>query len=67
SERVIEALLGALSDTSDGVRLFAAVALGNLGKKSHKVLPLVVQWIEQHEDSKFVGSGIDVLWGLVSQ
>jgi HEAT repeat protein/energy-coupling factor transporter ATP-binding protein EcfA2 len=67
SEPVIEALLGALSDTSDGVRRNAAVALGNLGKKSHKVLPLVVQWIKQHEDSKFVGSGIDVLWGLVSQ
>jgi hypothetical protein len=48
------------------VRRYAARALGNLGKQSAKVKPLVVEWIQQHEDSEFVGSGIDALWDLVN-
>ncbi len=64
---MIEALLGAFSDQSEFVRGSAASALGNLGNKSDQIKPLVVQWIQQHEDSEFVGSGIDTLWGLVSQ
>ncbi|CAD5978508.1 Putative NACHT family NTPase [Planktothrix rubescens] len=65
SETVIEALLKALSDSDYGVRPNAAWALGKLGKQSPKVKPLVVEWIQQHEDSEFVGSGIDALWDLV--
>ncbi|HAC63724.1 MAG TPA: signal transduction protein, partial [Cyanothece sp. UBA12306] len=65
SEQVIEALLGALFDTDYPVRWEAAEALGKLGNKSDKIKPLVVQWIQQHEDSEFVGSGIDALWELV--
>ena len=66
SETVIEALLPALSDSDNWVRRNAAEALGKLGKQSPKVKPLVVEWIQQHEDSEFVGSGIDVLWDLVN-
>ncbi|CAD5968990.1 HEAT repeat domain-containing protein [Planktothrix agardhii] len=66
SETVIEALLNALSDSENLVRWNAAEALGKLGKQSPKVKPLVVEWIQQHEDSDFVGSGIDVLWDLVN-
>ncbi|MCF3597073.1 HEAT repeat domain-containing protein [Planktothrix agardhii 1032] len=66
SETVIEALLPALSDRNDLVRRYAAEALGKLGKQSPKVKPLVVEWIQQHEDSEFVRSGIDALWDLVN-
>ena len=66
SETVIEALLKALSDSYYSVRRNVAEALGKLGKQSPKVKPLVVEWIQQHEDSEFVGSGIDVLWDLVN-
>ncbi|WP_043936858.1 NACHT domain-containing protein [Planktothrix rubescens] len=66
SETVIEALLNALSDSEDLVRWNAAEALGELGKQSDQVKPLVVKWIQQHEDSEFVGRGIDVLWDLVN-
>jgi hypothetical protein len=40
--------------------------LGNLGMKSSDVLPAVVQWVEQHQDGEYVGSGINVLWDLVA-
>lgn len=65
SDRVIQALLKTLSDKDNLVRTNVAKALSKLGKKSDKIKPLVVQWIEQHEDSEFVGSGIDALWELV--
>jgi hypothetical protein len=39
--------------------------LGKLGLKSSDVLPAVVQWIDRHQDTEYVGSGIDVLWDLV--
>jgi hypothetical protein len=36
-----------------------------LGKKSDTVLPAVIQWLEQHQDSESIGSGIDALWNLL--
>jgi len=66
SETVINALLLRLEDREDLVRLFAASALGKLGLKSSDVLPAVVQWIDRHQDTKYVGLGIDVLWDLVA-
>jgi len=66
SETVINALMLRLEDGDDWVRSSAASALGKLGLKSSDVLPAVVQWVEQHQDAKYVGSGIDVLWDLVA-
>jgi hypothetical protein len=34
--------------------------------KSSDVLPAVVQWVEQHQHTEYVGFGIDVLGGLVA-
>ncbi|NER90813.1 HEAT repeat domain-containing protein [Moorena sp. SIO3A2] len=65
SETVINALLAQLMDDKFFVRWEAAKALGNLGKTSNHILPTVIEWIEQHQDSDYVGSGIDVLWDLV--
>ncbi len=48
------------------VRRGAAYALGKLGKKSDTVLPAVIQWLEQHQDSENIGSGIDALWDLLN-
>lgn len=45
------------------VRLDAA-ELGKLGKTNDSIRPLLVQWIEQHQDSEDVGSEIDVLWQI---
>ncbi|MEH1916258.1 HEAT repeat domain-containing protein [Nostoc sp.] len=65
SPQVVEALLGLLKDESKIVRYFAGEALGKLGKNSSNVTATVSQWISQHQDSKYVGSGIDALWNLV--
>ncbi|MBD2020668.1 HEAT repeat domain-containing protein [Leptolyngbya sp. FACHB-36] len=61
SEVVVQALLNRLTDDHNLVRWRAADALGNLGKKADWVLPMLMQWIEQHQDSEFVGAGIDAL------
>ena len=66
SEAVISALLLRLEDGEGAVRSSAVEALGKLGLKSSEVLPAVVQWIDRHQDAKYVGSGIDVLWDLVA-
>ncbi|MEG4942121.1 HEAT repeat domain-containing protein [Microcoleus sp. F4-D5] len=65
SEAAIIALLLRLEDGDNSVRYFAAEALSKLGLKSSEVLSAVVQWIDRHQDAKYVGSGIDVLWDLV--
>ncbi|WP_424095065.1 hypothetical protein [Moorena producens] len=58
-------LLARLMDDNSYVRRRAAQALGRLGKTSNHILPTVIEWIEQHQDSNYVGSGIDALWDLV--
>ena len=65
SETVLNALLPLLKDDTSFVRGNAADALGKLGKTSNHVLPTVIEWIEQHQDSDYVGRGIDALWDLV--
>ena len=65
SDTVVTALLPLLEDENFYVRRKAALALGNLGKKSNNILPTIVQWIQQHQDSEYVGRGIDALWYLV--
>ncbi|MFN6478546.1 HEAT repeat domain-containing protein [Nostoc sp. DedQUE07] len=65
SPQVVEALLSLLKDESQIVRYFTAEALGKLGKNSSNVTATVAEWISQHQDSEYVGSGIDALWNLV--
>ncbi|NEO65631.1 MAG: HEAT repeat domain-containing protein, partial [Moorea sp. SIO4G2] len=65
SDTVVKALLERLKDNHSFVRKDAAYALGELGKRSNNVVPTVIEWIEQHQDSEYVGRGIDVLWDLV--
>jgi hypothetical protein len=65
SEAVVQGLLALLRDQASDVRSSAAAALGRLGKKTDAVALLLVQWIEQHQDSEFMSSGIDALWEIV--
>ena len=65
SDKVIEALLKALLNSNDFTSMQARLALVKLGRQSPQVLPLIVNWIQEHQDSKFVVNGIDVLWDLV--
>ena len=65
SETIINTLVSLLQNENSNVRGNAAIALGKLGKKSNHILPTVIQWIEQHQDSEYVGSGIDALWYLI--
>ncbi|MEA5522265.1 sister chromatid cohesion protein PDS5 [Limnoraphis robusta] len=59
--------LGLINDSYNSfIRDRAARALGQLGKKSDTVLPAVIQWLEQHQDSESIGSGIDALWNLLA-
>ncbi|HEY9800215.1 MAG TPA: HEAT repeat domain-containing protein [Leptolyngbyaceae cyanobacterium] len=62
---VVAQLLALLQDNSEGVRYGAAEALVNLGKNSRDITTNVVEWISQHQDSEYLGEGIDVLWDLV--
>jgi hypothetical protein len=66
SQQVVDALLRRLADEHSRVRGNAAFALGKLGKNSSDVASAVAQWISQHQDSEYVGSGIDALWQLVA-
>ena len=65
SDKVIEALLKALSNSNNFTFMQARLALVKLGRQSPQVLPLIVNWIQEHQDSEFVVNGIDVLWDLV--
>lgn len=65
SEIVITALLNRLQDENSRVHFWAAFALDELVKKSSDVLPALTQWISQHQDSDYVGNGIDALWDMV--
>jgi HEAT repeat protein len=64
SEPVIQALLQRLDK-----ELFfisdAAKALVNLGKTNDRILSLLVQWIEQHQNLENVGCAIDALGAIV--
>jgi hypothetical protein len=47
------------------VRTTSTEALGDLGKTNDLIQPKIIQWIEQHQDSEYVGNGIDALWLIV--
>ncbi len=66
SNKVIEALLKTLSNSNDFTTMQARLALVKLGRQSPQVLPLIMNWIEENHNSKFVVNGIDVLWDLVT-
>ena len=66
SPQVVEALLSRLQDENCDVPSCAADALGKLGKNSSNVAAAVARWISQHQNLKYVGKGIDVLWDLVA-
>ncbi|WP_287266689.1 HEAT repeat domain-containing protein [Moorena sp. SIO3A2] len=63
SETVVKGLIALLEDKDFLVHIMATDALVQLGKKS--VIPTLTEWIEQHQDSDYVGRGIDVLWKVV--
>ena len=65
SEKVINSLLALLQDKDFSYPWSAANTLKELGKKSHDILPTIIQWMEQHQDSEYIGRYIDVLWSLV--
>ena len=65
SNTVVIDLLLLLKDENFYVRRNVAKAVGQLGKKSPNILPTIIQWIQQHQDSEYVGIGIDALWYLV--
>ncbi|MDY6804456.1 MAG: HEAT repeat domain-containing protein [Cyanobacteriota bacterium] len=62
---ILGALVARLEDEEYLVRSHAAQALGKLGKKSGDVLAAIARWIEQHQDSEYIGYGIDALWDAV--
>ncbi|NEO71434.1 HEAT repeat domain-containing protein [Moorena sp. SIO3H5] len=65
SETVVSTLLAMLGNSKSNVHHRAVIALVKLGKTSNHILPTVIEWIEQHQDSDYVGGGIDALWDLV--
>lgn len=65
SETVVSPLLARLTDRDSKVRSLAAFALGQLGQTSNSIFPAIIPWIQQRQNSEYVGRGIDVLWYLV--
>ncbi len=65
--QIVEALLELIKDEHSDVRMSAADALGKLGKNCSDITTIVVEWISQHQDSEYIGSGIDALWNLVAK
>jgi HEAT repeat protein len=64
---LLQALIDRLSDAYDSVRYNAASALGKLGKQTDTVAPLLANWIEQNQQSDYVGHGIDALWAIMTE
>ncbi len=65
SETVVSALLEQLQNEQSSTHYRTVRALGNLGKKSSDFVTAVTQWISLHQDSEYVGNGIDALWDMV--
>jgi len=65
---VVQALIGCLCDSNNLVRLFAASAIGKLGQnRQGDIVSKLVNWIEQNQQSDYVGHGIDALWDTVAE
>lgn len=64
--QAIAALLSLLKDKNYDLRWRAARALSNIGKDNPEAITLMANWINEHQDTEYVGNGIDVLWNLVT-
>ncbi len=64
-EEVLDTLVELLKDEDSYMPSSAADALGKLDRKSTDVVAAAVRWIEQHQDSEYIGNGIDALWDAV--
>jgi HEAT repeat protein len=61
------ALINCLSDDKNNVRSSVVSALGKLGKQTDNVAPQLADWIEQNQQSDYVGHGIDALWAIMTE
>ena len=66
TEQAINTLLAILQDNDYHMRYVAADVLGKIGKNEPEVVNLITNWIEQHQNTEYVGKVIDILWSLVS-
>lgn len=64
---VIDALLTLLKDDNTMVRYNAAMSLREVAVREDReeFILLIVKWIEKHQDTEYIGNGIDALWNLV--
>ncbi|MDZ8239416.1 MAG: HEAT repeat domain-containing protein [Nostoc sp. ChiQUE01a] len=65
SEAAIPGLIKLIEHPESSVRSSAADALGQIGKKISSLVTTLAQWIKEHENSKYVGDAINLLWDLV--
>ncbi|WP_427157471.1 HEAT repeat domain-containing protein [Aliinostoc sp. HNIBRCY26] len=65
AEVAIFHLLELLKDSNSIVRSSAAGALSKIDEKTHSVVINLSQWINENQDSEYIGDGIDLLWDLV--
>ncbi|WP_414574315.1 HEAT repeat domain-containing protein, partial [Nostoc sp. CCY 9925] len=65
SEAAIPGLIKLIEHPEYSVRSSAADALGKIGKKTSSLATSLAQWIQEQQDSKYVGDAIDLLWDLV--
>ncbi|WP_225894374.1 HEAT repeat domain-containing protein, partial [Atlanticothrix silvestris] len=61
----IPGLLELIKDSESNVRSRAADALNKIDKKTHSVVINLSQWINEYQDSEYIGDGIDLLSKLI--
>jgi HEAT repeat protein len=62
---MIDLWLSLLKDRDLSMRSVASSALSQLAKISDKILPEVLQWLEQNRDEDVMGGAIDCLYAIV--
>ncbi|ABA23115.1 Predicted signal transduction protein containing Nacht domain [Trichormus variabilis ATCC 29413] len=64
-EAAIPGLLELLKDSEFNVRLIGAFVLKKIDEKTHSVVINLSRWINENQDSEYIGDGIDLLWELI--
>ncbi|RUR84372.1 hypothetical protein DSM107007_28880 [Nostoc sp. PCC 7120 = FACHB-418] len=65
AEATIPDLLKLLKDSESEVRFSAAGMLKKIDEKTHSVVINLPRWINENQDSEYIGNGIDLLWELI--
>ncbi|MFQ4138765.1 sister chromatid cohesion protein PDS5 [Nodosilinea sp. PGN35] len=67
SSEALQALMQCLSNDDYLVRSTAVSVLSQMGKQTDTIASQLANWIEQNQQSDYVGHGIDALWAIMTE